>query len=398
MPRESAMRQALLSAIIKKEDIAGLLDIGCEFLDCPLLLVNQYGEVLSRSGKKPHDHPLWNHAERYGYIDHNLISDSRTPCTHAGDMSVYRLADRQHPFSVIVFSGELSDGQNTMLSILGKGISFTLETQETDLGLSVEKNFVSSLLDVSITDELIAADRARNLRFPDYGKRSMVVLKLISGIAIDFHDSVITDVQALFPGSYMEIYRGNLVVLVFELSQAKPTARHMEYWNTFLRKRNLQACVCPPAGRYTSLAGQYRQAMNIFTFTSRVNRSEPVLLFEQYMVYNLICHLGHDGMQRLLHPYVRLLMGADREWGTQHVSTMYAFILMYANPSDAAHLLNLSYNAMKYRLARIDELIGPYWRENMICYYLSIKILMILYPGQTKDCLRLEQTEIDIKR
>jgi sugar diacid utilization regulator/putative methionine-R-sulfoxide reductase with GAF domain len=109
----------------------------------------------------------------------------------------------------------------------------------------------------------------------------------------------------------------------------------------------------------TDLAESYRQAAMALDLARRARAGAEVRTHEELGFYGLLAGVVEPQLldalaQRTLGP----LLSADRESGRQYVATLAAYLRDDRHLKPAAAALDIHINTLRYRLARIEQLLG----------------------------------------
>ena len=116
-----------------------------------------------------------------------------------------------------------------------------------------------------------------------------------------------------------------------------------------------------------------------------------VLRYDDVIEYHMIFSFGKiAGMETLLHHAVRILLKADRENDSDYTETLFTYISCGQNLSDAARMMGLHYNTLKYRINRIIAMTGLDLKDEKTIFKLKVteRALRILHRSESGRMLK----------
>ncbi len=128
------------------------------------------------------------------------------------------------------------------------------------------------------------------------------------------------------------------------------------------------------------LRQSYQEARQALDVGTRLEMHRPIW-FEEIYLYLLLERSGRndevrDWVQRTLGP----LAEYDRRNKTEMLQTLEAYFDSNQTLQEAAHLLHVHPNTLKYRLGRIEQILDqdPFKGENQLRFYLATKMARLL--------------------
>lgn len=404
----------LMDLLTQDARLSDLLHTGYQVLGNPLMLFNHRGEVLSISEHEPYNDPDWEEAEGSCYYAREKFSQITSydftkgnPMLLKKKSSPYRSMSALLPgtsskiyLSMLESQRPFSNSDNNLLLVLANAIAIKLRKRKRSdtLWIDTHELFISNLLQGKITDENIAKGYAENFSIRPKNDITMITARAV----IDLGENDILKFSAkladIFSGCKTSIYKGDLIILVFDSKLVERNSESILKAREFFKHYHLQACVGIPAAQFLTLANQYQHTAATLNFCAKLEIRDSIIYYEQYIMHNILHDFQTCDLEILCHPGVINLFEIDKEKGTQHILTLFAYTLMHGNHSDAAKLLNISFNTLKYRLKCMDKQLGTSWRSLLPTLYISIKVLYIIYPSAMKECEHLEQISAGIRR
>jgi sugar diacid utilization regulator len=409
------LRSDLLDLLAQDARLWDLLHEGYQLLGNPLMVFNHRGEVLSISEHQPYNDPCWEEAERSCFYSKKRFSQitsydflENNPVLLTSKTSSFRIMAALLPnmvsktYLVMLESQRLfTEPDQEVLMILASAISIKLRKRKRrdTLWIDTHELFISNLLQGMIKDEDTARDYALN-----FGIRIREGITIMTARSImDLGESDIlkfsTEIKNIFPECKTSIFKGDLIILVFDPVLTHRNSEAMAKAYKFFRENQMQVCVGITVRHFLSLIVQYRHTAATLNICSKLEIRDSIIYYDQYVIQNLLQSYETRELELMCHPGILNLYECDRQKGTCHVLTMYAYTITHGNHPDAAKMLNISSNTLKYRLNCIDKMLGSDWKKVLtFTLYLSVKILFILDPAFMKECESLERMSMDIRR
>jgi sugar diacid utilization regulator len=410
----NSFQQDLLDLLIQDARLSEILHAGYLVLNNPLMLFNHRGEVLLKSEYENYHDPDWEETgfscffarKKFSHITAHDFTEANPFLIHKKNSPYKRMAtvlpvpSSNYYLITIESQRPFTDTDRQLLLDLANALAIKLRRRKksSTLWINTHELFISNLLQGEIANEDIARDYAGNFSIIPKDVITLITVRAIKNLDESDMLKLSHPLTEIFPKSKISIYKGDLIILVFDPKSSTPFSKSMKKARTFLKNNNLRACVGIPVSKLTDLKGQYHNTASLLRISTKLEIQDLIIYYEHYVIQNMLFDLDTNELKFLCHPGILELFESDKTEGTQFIVTIYAYILMYCNRPDAARMLNINSNTLKYRLKNIDHYLGPNWEKISTTLYLSIKILHILYPSDMKDCERLFQHFETIRR
>ncbi|MGI6257844.1 MAG: hypothetical protein ACOYJU_07230, partial [Anaerovoracaceae bacterium] len=125
---------------------------------------------------------------------------------------------------------------------------------------------------------------------------------------------------------------------------------------------------------------------------------KEIIFYNQYVLDNLLWKFQEKELRMMCHPGVMELYKVDKAQETQNILHLYAYTLMCGNRSDASRILNIATNTFKYRMKDMENYLGSGYSKRLSHIYISIKILLILFPYDMDECRKLESMVENLRK
>ena len=137
-------------------------------------------------------------------------------------------------------------------------------------------------------------------------------------------------------------------------------------------------------GFHTGLDGlrrSFQEAQQALDIGTRLQMRRKPIWFDDIQLYLLFERSNRiEEVQDWLTRTLGLLVDYDRRNKTQMIETLEVFFDTNQTLQEAAHALHIHPNTLKYRLGRIEQILGqdPFKGENQLRFYLATKMVKLL--------------------
>ena len=176
--------------------------------------------------------------------------------------------------------------------------------------------------------------------------------------ADDFPWSTVSEqIASVFQRSLYTEYHGRLILLMNQDNDM--SGYQTEQLGQILRLGNLKAGV---SYRFQDLAQLYRiygEVRNLIDTMERLNARRPLYRYEECIVELAASHLaGKLDPHSIARGSISKLIDYDRQYGQEALLTLKAYVERSFNIKRAAEKLHVHENTMRYRVNRIEEIMG----------------------------------------
>lgn len=410
----NVFRSDLLDLLTKDAKLTDLLNVGYKIFGNPLMIFNHRGEVLSKSNHQPYHDPDWEEAEhscfyareKFSSISSHNFSKINPMLMKENKYRHKRLVAKLPGISDRIYLAMLeihqpfSPADHDLFMILANAISIKLRKRKRSdtFWIDTHELFISNLLQGKICEESTARDYARNFSIHPKGCITLIMARSVIELGESDINKLSPPLSKILPDCRTSIYKGDLIILVFKPGLLERASTSLEKLEEFFQEKNLQGCIGLPVEEFLDLKTQYQHASVTLKICSRLRVRDAVVFYEQFAVPCLLNRLEVRDMELFCHPGILKLSEHDRIKGSTFIPTLYAYIIMHGNRSDAAKLLCISANTLKSRLSSMEAYLGKNWVNNPTVFYLSLKALFLLNPSSMENCKYFEQMKETIRR
>jgi purine catabolism regulator len=129
------------------------------------------------------------------------------------------------------------------------------------------------------------------------------------------------------------------------------------------------------------LADSYREAETALSIGKKMARRRPIIWYDDVAHYDLLdCIADQPQCQRWLAKTLGPLLDYDGNNDTELVKTLETYFDCNQIAQQTAHRLSIHRKTLKYRLRRIEEILGtdPFSGDRQLAYYLATKLSRLL--------------------
>ena len=130
--------------------------------------------------------------------------------------------------------------------------------------------------------------------------------------------------------------------------------------------------VLPPAS--TDFAASFDEARRTARLLTALGVDDLATTTDEYLPYSAVLDTEPRALQAFLDAGVGVVRRHDEDRGTELLPTLRAFVRCGGSPTRTARELSFHTNTILQRLARLDAVLGPDWREDERLFRLGIAV------------------------
>ncbi len=406
MSATSQISYELIRQLGTNPDIRTILDTGYKYLNNPIHLTDLTGRLLCSSR---HDIPvddIWENIERSGYIDYERYQSTCRP-------NVLKILKSTRPFiipdapvnatllvcglktprhfraNLIVIQNErpFNDEDEQILSVVATSLCTLLDSCYPDNGRKVDASdyLICDLLDTPEVDINSLEERRKIVGFsPKPPLQILTICNSKNITAVPILNMTRAYLEDIF-SSCKTVIHNNRTVTILNDSRLDSHTFNSCGILPFLEKYGLTASLSGTFEYLPDIYEYYMQTLYALEYGSIIHPEHPFYYYGDYTLYR--CLDDFDAEKGLCHPCIRRLQEYDAEHRTDYTQTLYAYITQLRSIRDAAAVMHIHYNTMKYRLNRLQGLIDISLEDagTFALLYLSFKALElkgIIFKGE----------------
>ena len=168
---------------------------------------------------------------------------------------------------------------------------------------------------------------------------------------------VISQFEALMPGSKAVVYNGQIVLITTRRSSQRISAEEIRAFSAYCKKESLFCGMSNPFRGVANLQKYYTQALRALELGTQ-NENLPALYpYANYAVSHILSQFCQkEDRDVFLHPAVKRLLEYDEKKNGNLTETLYQYLLWERNLMLTAQKMYLHRNTLSYRLNKIQEL------------------------------------------
>lgn len=406
MRRYDEGKSLLLDALEHNDGIHHILNIAAEIMNNPFYFIDISFRVVAWSTNINIENADWNEIISNGFIDERKIKNlikkdetildiiSTTPkllkifdsnyeainCNiYIGDNRIgfFGLCNYVHPFNSNDI--EFVDYVKKIVVAQFNKSGFYNYTKSS----TYEYFFVDLLKSPLSTDVIEFRKKLLNIKLGE----NLLVLLISNKIENFCTNAAVVLVQKelinIIKYSYSFIFECKIVFII-DMKENKWIDNHLlEKIIAILQDKNLIGAFSNPFSDISLLKNYYNQANSTIQIALFRKENECLYYYKDHIVDNMlmIC-VQHESPLSFNHPVINLLKEYDKFAGTQYLISLKTYIDCFGNMSEAAKLLDIHYNTMKYRINMIESIANISLKDPDT--YTNIYVSFRIYKGFDK--------------
>lgn len=400
MSKISEISYALINALGQDATPQQILDLGHDFLKNPIHMTDLTGRLIASTKKSGYVDAIWAQIEDNGYIDYetfkticqaNVLKISRNPqpmiiqsAPHNVNLLVCGLVFEKHyKANLIVLEKDhiFQEEDKKILSLLTTALNvlFAPQWQSQDSSFDSIDELVCELLDAPVTNREGLYERCKIVSLVPAPPMQILTICNSRNIAsIPILKMTRSRLRDLFYTS-RTIIHNNRTVTVLSKKTLDLTLPEEQKLLKFLEQYGLTASLSRPFERLEDTYEHYMQTLHALEYGSIIHKNRRFYDYKDYAIYRLLAE--NEQSRNLCHPCIRQLMDYDARHGMDYTQTLYAYITCLRDLREAAAMMNLHYNTVKYRLRKITDLLGTDLTDNDMFLLLALSFRRLELDG-----------------
>lgn len=238
------------------------------------------------------------------------------------------------------------------------------------------RDFIDDLLNGRISRRDIAEERARYFGWNLNGTYAVMLIRLdqlsqearqelIGRVKSRVFDMIRTLLKSVSPES-IAVYRAEGILVLPHISCLKQWRQevrrlaeliqsNLSAWNASI---SVSVGVGSPRTDALELHRSWQEALEALQIGRRVWGSGSVTLWQGLGLYRLLSHIEPDELAAFVQEHLGPLLAYDEENGTELLTTLEAYFAEEGNHVRVAERLFLHRNTVRYRLQKVEKLLG----------------------------------------
>lgn len=243
-------------------------------------------------------------------------------------------------------------------------------------GLQYE-TFLTELIEGRFSDVNMIESRLRllNRRFGKFF--CLAVLYCLEPHNSDlFNKRQMSTLRHVYPNCMSVVYKNNIVLLINQDTPVQLTEDLTAPLEQFARRNHLKVGLSQPFADILKITTFYNQALHTLEL-SDISQSEQYLFFStDALPQYLFSNCDYQGLEIGIHYHIFQLQDYDKEYHTDFIGTLRAYLNNDRNAAKAAEFLHIHRSTFFYRIKKIEELLDISISDShlLFLYELSFKI------------------------
>lgn len=395
---------SLIHTMLEGAGLQGMIDIGARILNRSVILIDTSFKVLTHSLLMGIDEPGWKQVFELGYFPWDMVNIMK----NRGILANAALSSE--PFITTSWANDELERLNCKIEVDGNLVGYLIllangrefsprDYEVLDLIVQViavemrkgdfwgdarslaHQNLILDLLENIITQEEVALERARSVKFPTGNYFCVLTLDLQREYnAAGISDYLRQTVETLFAGSKTVFHKNHLTILM-DLRQKKDLNDSLQKrLNSYLQSSNLRVGISRPFNRLVELREHYQQAAMALEMAVVMEAEGRLFFYEDFKTFHLLSLISSQAnLVSFCHPAVLTLAEYDSRHNSSLLETLWACLDYPQNLVLAAGQLSIHRNTLGYRLNRIRELTGLELSDNKLSFQLLLSRNIFLF-------------------
>ena len=226
----------------------------------------------------------------------------------------------------------------------------------------------------------------RRLASIDYQLKDNFYIIVLRYIREADHDinSLLLSMRRIIMGNIFAVYQKQIVILVNINHELEPEGYFMDSLKEMANQSQLIIGVSQKFHDILEIRRYYDQAIKALSYGETMlnaNQKHPFYYFQDYILIEMldICR-KNENLIDFCNPKVLKLLKFDKQYGTDHMTTLYTFMEQSMNIRKTAQAMFIHKKTLIYRIEKIKEILN-YDFENSwenFTIYLSFRIVMFI--------------------
>lgn len=284
--------------------------------------------------------------------------------------------------------GEITAEQASLISVFSKIIAHHISQRhyKHDTEDVTEEKLLVDLLEKRIDTPSELKERLKwlGLSFDSY--KWIVVIrshskKQVSNKTARLH----TQIAQLFPNSKQLFYQDSLFLLCSFREEKELSEEKIQRLSNILSGKKLHGIYSELFSDLLEAPIHFEQMQKAQNLAFQLKKTEILLSYHQMNFYQLLADFpDKEKLLAFCHPGIIRLLQYDKDNHTAYYQTLSTYLLNNQNLNQTAGVLYIHRNTMKYRLNKINEIIGLDLNDGMEIFQLAYSYMILHYFDHLK--------------
>ncbi len=191
-----------------------------------------------------------------------------------------------------------------------------------------------------------------------------------------FNERQMASLRNTYSGSMSVVYHNNIVLL---LNQDTPVLLRPDLVRPlaqFALQNHLKVCLSQPFADILKINIFYEQAQHTLELSDLNSPDQLIYFSTEALPFYLFSKCSYDELETGIHHHIFQLQDYDREYHTEFVATLRAFLSHNRNMTQTAEFLHIHRSTLFYRMKKMEELLEVSLSDShlLFLYELSLHI------------------------
>jgi len=401
--------EKLFDSLSAGKGLDELVQIGHELIGNPMHVFDTSFKVLAFTKDVEVDDPEWSTSQKNGYTSyksvHKLINEryvekvEKSKCPTPVPPIIHRYPailsnitiDEKivAQLAVLEYERPFKKSDTDLIALFANVVSLELQKNiffQNVSGIGYEY-FITDLLDGKIKNSRSIDERAKALSW--HLKENFFVLT----VTAEKHNLSNT------PLIYLKNLAANLVsdskavlyyhhiVLVINTSRKEPFSEgSMNEFIEFLKANHLKCGISRCFHNLEDIREHYEQSAKAIELGIRMKRQDVLLNYEDYAVFHVLDILGaKSDLKKFCHPVIFELIEYDKKNNTNYTESLHIYLSKALDTAESAKALYIHYNTMRFRIEKIQTLMGIDLRDSRLLLHLHLSFMILDFTGELEN-------------
>lgn len=251
----------------------------------------------------------------------------------------------------------------------------------TQTGLKYER-FLIQLLENHYSDIDTIRSRMSLLDYKFYNHFCLIVLKSLepNSNAI-FNKHQISTLRSLYPNSLSVVHNDAIVLLLNQESNIFLDSDFEAQIMSFVSRNHMHACFSQPFTDISKIHEQYQQALQCLIIGEHAYPGQSIFFSSELLPYYLFDKCSKNELETGIHVHIRQLIDYDKEYRTEFITTLRAYLANNRNAAQAAEVLHIHRSTFFYRIKKIEELLNISLTDSNLLFLYEISFRVMDWCG-----------------
>lgn len=125
----------------------------------------------------------------------------------------------------------------------------------------------------------------------------------------------------------------------------------------------------------------YYQAVKAVDIGRKLHKREPMIMFQDFVIYDIISRIKEDEMDMYVHPDIRNLKMYDEKNGTNLCDTLLTYLDCNRSHIKTSNILYIHRNTVNYRINQCKEILGSELKNDTEMFAYTMSLLILKYKN-----------------